>query len=716
MSKKVKPVKQPVVTATAIQVPDISKSLGQVPTSPFNNKYTNIIAMLIVFLVSVGMYWNTKDNGFVLDDHGIIKSNKITKNGLSWDNIKTIFTTSHRKGDVSDLEHSLYRPVCKLIFAAEYQWGKDDKGNANPGYMHKWNTFYFMLCCMLLYWLLWLTTKKNWLFALLCSILFAVHPIHVECVANIKSLDEIIGTAGVLGTLICFYYFAQNNNYLLLLVALLSYTIGIFSKESAIVAVAIAPLYLYYFTNASLKQIIFATAVMFIGAALFLLMREKAIGWFLHSPAGQKEPSALDNVLALTKVDQTKQGGYQMSKFLPTVIYLMGYYVYTLFVPYPLSCDYSYASVEVREFGDWQALVSTLFFIGIIAYTILTFKKKNIIGFGIAWFLIASSIICNLFIVIGTSFGERLMFLPSVGWTIAVVALAFKLIQFFRKQTFDITDGASLNLMGGIKKYGLLVAGITIVSAVYGAKTLERNTDWKSDFKLFSTDVKKGAKDGDGTTNSTHLLFYWGNHLSSSEYQERIKSDGATPEQVKEANFESIRIFKKSMGIYPALPSDGYNQYGKAFYNIGNYDSAAYYYKKAHLEDTTNPVFINNLGTIFFQRATPLNRADYFDSARKYFHKAYDRDSTIIDYMNNLGAIYGTLANTRPLDFKLDNAIYWFYKGYQLDSISEGAILSCNSIAVTYKSLGDSNNMRAWQYKAAQIAAERKRKYQSGEL
>jgi TPR repeat protein len=54
------------------------------------------------------------------------------------------------------------------------------------------------------------------------------------------------------------------------------------------------------------------------------------------------------------------------------------------------------------------------------------------------------------------------------------------------------------------------------------------------------------------------------------------------------------------MSIYPALPSDGYNQLGKAYFNIGNYDSAQKYYMKAFSEDSTNAIFINNLGTIYY--------------------------------------------------------------------------------------------------------------------
>jgi tetratricopeptide (TPR) repeat protein len=685
------------------------------------------MAMAMVALIAFGVFYNSRNNQFVLDDHGIIKSNKITKNGIGMDNIKTIFTTSHRKGDVSDLEHSLYRPVAKLIFAAEYQWG-----DGKPEYFHAWNIFYMILCSVLLYWLLYLATKKNWVLSLAIAGLFAVHPIHSEAVANIKSLDEVLGAIGVLGALISFHYYTKNNNPLLLALALISYTLGIFSKESTIVAVALAPLYLYYFTDADKKKIVIASVVMLIGAGIFLVAREHAIGWFLHQP--QKDPSALDNVLAMTKLDQTKVGGYQMHLFIPTVIYLMGYYVYTLFIPYPLSCDYSFASVNVEGLDSWKFWLSFILFAAVIYFAIKTIKKKNIVGFGILWFLIASSIISNLFIVIGTSFGERLMFLPSIGWCIAVVGALYALLNYYK------INAAEMSIAAGLKKHAMLFLFLGIVGCAYGWKTMDRNKDWYKDFTLFSRDVQYFGR-------STHLLFYWGNHLSSSEYHEILKSQissqnfidscaklGYNNDQIKQiidkeielnikkSNLEAIETFKTSMSIFPALPSDGYNQYGKAYYNLSDanhptyLDSADYYYKKAHVEDTTNSVFLNNIGTIFFQRAIPMQRADFFDSAYKYFRKAYTKDTTLIDYMNNLGAITGTMASLPGQDpiGKRREAIDWFSKGYRSDSLSEGAILSCRSIAITYQAFGDSNSTRYWTNKAGEIQQYRMNKLQNG--
>jgi tetratricopeptide (TPR) repeat protein len=267
------------------------------------------------------------------------------------------------------------------------------------------------------------------------------------------------------------------------------------------------------------------------------------------------------------------------------------------------------------------------------------------------------------------------MFLPSVGWCIAVVAALYFILQYTKTNVQQYSFGK------GIVRYGVLFAIIGVVSTVFAKLAAQRNADWKTDFNLFSTDVQNFP-------NSTHLLFYWGNHLSSSEYAE-----GKSADEVKRASNEAIATFKKSMQFYPALPSDGYNQYGKAYYNIGYMDSAYKYYLKANSEDSTNSVFMNNIGTIYFQFAGPRQRPDYLDSAKKFFTQAYAKDSTVIDYQNNLGAIYGTMQDRLT-------AIKWFEKAYRTDSLSQGAILSLRSIAITYRDLGDSMQMRAFTERA----------------
>ncbi len=658
-------------------------AVNKTPEAKAPSKYTAWIYALALFSIAFIINSNTFRNNFVLDDHGIIKNNKITKAPVSWENTKTIFSTPLRKGDFSDLENSLYRPFTKFLFNIEW-----NMFNGDPHKFHIVNVLLYGLIGVFVFFIFYDIMKKRWVIPFLISLLFIVHPIHAEVVANIKSGDEVLSLLGSVIALRCIQLYLTNNKLLYLVFGVLGFLAGSFSKESTVVMIGIIPLFIYYFTRADIKKNIIISSVFAVCSGFFLLCRHMALsGYPPPSPL-----SALDNYLVLSNDNIPIR--------IASAINTLGLYLKTFFIPHPLSCDYSYSSLEpIKSFADPTFLLSFLIFVSLFVFAIWKLKEKNYIAFGILFFFISVSITSNVFFLIGTSFGERLFFVPSLGLCIATV---YFLSKFFYKKT----EGPEGNFSQAFSASPLLFTVILITAAFYSFKTYSRNADWKTDFALFSRDIEYYP-------NSTHLLFYLGNHLSSNEYAE-----DKTPEQKKQASYDAIAKLQKSMTIYPALPSDGYNQLGKAYFNIGNYDSAQKYYMKAFSEDTTNAIFINNLGTIFyntsdqytnkgnaFMQAGRQDSANYYYilgrnrllQAQPYFIKAYQRDTTEADFMNNIGCIYG--ATQRP-----DSAIYWFEKAHLSDDMD---ITSLNFLEITYRAIG--NTQKAEFYKAKLIETKAKR-------
>lgn len=647
------------------------------------SKYTAWIYALVLFAIAFIINSNTFKNNFVLDDHGIIKNNKITKAPVSWENTKTIFSTPLRKGDFSDLENSLYRPFTKFLFNIEW-----NMFNGDPHKFHIVNVLLYGLIGVFVFFIFYDIMKKRWVIPFLISLLFIVHPIHAEVVANIKSGDEVLSLLGSVIALRCIQLYLTNNKLLYLILGVLGFLAGSFSKESTVVMIGIIPLFIYYFTNADIKKNITVSSIFALCSGFFLFCRHKSLGGYPPS----SPLSALDNYLVLSNDNIPIR--------IASAINTLGLYLKTFFIPHPLSCDYSYSSLEpIKSFADPTFLLSFLIFVSLFVFAIWKLKEKNYIAFGILFFFVSVSITSNVFFLIGTSFGERLFFVPSLGLCIATI---YFLSKFFYKKT----EGPEGNFSQAFSASPLLFTVILITSAFYSFKTYSRNADWKTDFALFSRDIEYYP-------NSTHLLFYLGNHLSSNEYAE-----DKTPEQKKQASYDAIAKLQKSMTIYPALPSDGYNQLGKAYFNIGNYDSAQKYYMKAYSEDTTNAIFINNLGTIFYNtsdqytnkgnaymQAGRQDSANYYFilgrnrllQAQPYFIKAYQRDTTEADFMNNIGCIYG--ATQRP-----DSAIYWFEKAHLSDDMD---ITSLNFLEITYRAIG--NPQKAEFYKAKLIETKAKR-------
>jgi tetratricopeptide (TPR) repeat protein len=667
----------------AMQVPKASSTM-------VSSKYTPWVYALVLFIVAFAINSNTFKNNFVLDDHGIIKNNKITKAPVSWANTKTIFSTPLRKGDFSDLENSLYRPFTKFLFNIEWNvFGGD------PHKFHIVNVLLYGLTGIFIFFIFYDIMKKKWVIPFLISLLFIVHPIHTEVVANIKSGDEVLSLLGSVIALRCVQLYLQQHKMSYLILGVLGYLMGSFSKESTVLMMFMVPLFIYYFTETDLKKNILISSIFAVCSAFFLFCRHLSLSGYPPS----SKLSALDNYLVLSNDNIPIR--------VASAINTLGLYLKTFFIPHPLSCDYSYSSLEpVKSLGEPTFLLSLLIFSALFVYGVWNLiqsfsgkKEKSITAFGLLWFFVTVSIASNVFFLIGTSFGERLFFVPSLGLCIAVVYFLSTYLYKNKEQG----DGAFAK---AFSTSPILFALVLIVSALYSYKTYARNADWKTDFALFSRDIEYYP-------NSTHLLFYLGNHLSSNEYAE-----DKTPEQKRQASYDAIAKLTKSMSIYPALPSDGYNQLGKAYFNIGNYDSAQKYYLKAFSEDSTNAIFINNLGTIYYNTSDQFTNkgnaymqagrpdsANYYYylgknrllEAQPYFLLAHSRDTTEPDFMNNIGCIYG--ATQRP-----DSAIYWFEKAHLSDDLD---ITSLNFLEITYRAIG--NIQKADYYKALLVETKARR-------
>jgi len=660
---------------------------------------------ILLMLVSIVIYSNTFSHRFVLDDHGIIKNNKITKAPISWENTKTIFSTPLRKGDFSDLENSLYRPAVKMLFNIE--WNVFD---GDPHKFHIINVLLYGLTGVFIFFIFYDAFKKRWAVPFLIALLFVTHPIHTEVVANVKSGDEVLSLLGILMAIRCIQlYFSKDKVYYLIL-ATLAYLLGSFSKESTVVAVAIIPLFIYLFTKADVKKNEMVSSIMFGCTIFFLICRHFSLnGYPPEAPV-----NALDNYMVMCK-DPSYPGTSQFASAVNT----LGLYIKTFLYPHPLSCDYSFSSLEPVGFSDPGFLVSFLLLAGLFGFAIWKLLKlrgqdsntatgMRAICFGILWFFISMSITSNIFFLIGTSFGERLFYVPSLG---LIIALVYALAHFLQK-------GEEGKFFRTVSVSPILFGLVFLIAALFSFKTFERNKDWKSDFGLFSRDVQYFP-------NSTHLLFYMGNHLSGSEFAETLELDIAEnnlnidlKDSIHKANLHSIRVFSKALSIYPALPSDGYNQLGKAYFNIGQIDSAYKYYFKAFSEDSTNPIFTNNLGTAFYNASIPLTNlgaqyqsigrmdsAQYYLmmgtnkllSALPYFMKAHKGDTTETDFINNIGCIYG--ATQRP-----DSAIYWFEKAFKLDNTD---ITSIQFLDITYRAIGKTKEADFYKGKLAEAKAIR---------
>ena len=628
------------------------------------SKLTKVSAVLI-FVISLLVYSNTFNHGFVLDDNGIIENNTITSSPVSFENTALIFKTPLRKGDLTDKENSLYRPVTKFIFNLEW-----NAFNGEPAPMHRFHVFLFGLLCVFLFLVLKDLFKDIWAIPFFAALLFATHPIHTEVVANLKSLDEIVSLLGLLGAFLSIQLYLRSSNKFHLFWGVIVYGIGIFSKESAIVALGLIPLFLFYcLPKQQWKKIVAISIPFFVMGIVYIVARENVLSNFVQ----QQGLSANDNFLVMA--------GDDLSSSIATSIMLAGYYLFKFFIPINQSCDYSYSTFELVGFDNLGVLISLVVFLAGIVYVVRTLRFKDKIAFGIAWFFISFALVSNVFFLIGTAFGERLLFLPSIGLVVILVSLVAKILPLPKAEIKTLKD---------IKPNWRWVPFI-VLFVLFSGLTIQRNFDWKSDEHLFLSDIKKHP-------NASHLLSYLGNHFVNENKVNKLttslRSLGYTEPQINDSIIRnmnlSVKYFQRLGQIQPDFTSRNCNELGVAFARIGQKDSSMKYWLLAYEKDPQNPAYMGNIGVAYFNK-------NEFNKALPYFQEAYAGDKTNVDHINNIGLVY---ASTQ----RADSAIYWFKRAHQTNSTNRKAL---ELLIKIYEAIGDRENAAIYFNKLQALPAQR---------
>ena len=626
----------------------VHQSLPKAQRQKEEKNYLPFILGLIVALTGMVLYLNTLNHGFVLDDYSVIKENRVTRMGTQA--IPYIFKTSYRNGYYL-VDDELYRPIPKALFAWFWQMAPDDPKPGHVANILLFGLTGFMLMLTLCQWF-----KKNLVVPFIASLLFVAHPIHTEVVANIKSIDEILSFLFCISSAWFFYRHLEGKKTGVLMTSMICYTIALFSKESSITFILIFPLIAWFFFPGNQKEAfktgLIKSAWLILPAVFFLLVRYSVLK---DIPYGNV--SVADNLLVDIKSNANR---------FATAVLILGMYFKLLFYPHPLVFDASYNQIPAATITDWRFMLSILIYASMLVFAAAQFTKKHVLSFAFFFFLISLSIYSNIFRTIGSSYGERFLYTPSLGICIAVAYLITRIPSFGNYQVYTKTaDFFKTN----IKPVAFTIAIVILLSY----KTISRNAVWKSNYTLFSNDVKLSP-------HSTRTQYYLGNLLMKPEIL-----NGKDSLSIDSILNTGIGYLKKSVEIYPKF-CDAYNQLGVAYYKKKDFKSAFDYYTQCINCNPTNPSAHSNLGTIYFE-------TKQFDSAIKSFAKAIELDKNYAEALLNLGSTYGMLQ-------QYDNALTYLHQAVKADpGLAQGYYF----LGITYRFKGDENNANAYIQKAHQL-------------
>ena len=548
---------------------------------------------LLAALLGVMLYANTLGHEYCYDDSSAITENSLVRGGIK--NIPALFKTEYRYGyEVRHNPGPHYRPLSLVVFALAWQLLPDQ-----PWFYHLINVLLYGFTG----WLLWVTWRRilasySPLITAVSVLVFMAHPVHTEVVANIKSIDEILTLIFFNVSLYGLWRYLENASRAWLAGAVVSYGLALLSKESAITFLAVFPLTIWFFTDRKAVDNLKLSALFLIPAGLFLLVRTLV----LSAQTAESEQSIITNFIGFAP----DFGGRLASAFMMCAQYLKA-----LIFPHPLVCDMGYPQMKPVTFADWRALAGLLAGAGMGAAALYTARSKKLISYAILFFLATFSLYSNIVYLIGTCYGERLLYMPSLGFAFVTGLLLHRIFQPEKTG-----------------RHTALWLACAVLVVLYGAKTVVRNSDWKNDLTLFSTDILTSP-------NSAHMNFNYGKQLLVKGYDKKrgLLLDAGLVEQ-------AVERFTKSLQLYPGN-AEAYGERGWSYVRLKKYDLAYADYMKG-LE--MNPGGAQGLSALGYLCRNFRNEPD---RAEALYRKAIAADPRFVEPRRNLGAL---LATSRQFD------------------------------------------------------------------
>lgn len=567
-------------------------------------KHKYLVYGFLIVLAFI-LYGNTIKNSYSLDDDYVTFSNQTIQKGIKA--IPEIFTSLYAEvyGQGGEIRFG-YRPIVQTTFAIEYEFF-----GLNPHVSHLINILLYAMTGIFLFVLLKrLFRESHILFPFLVTILFMAHPVHTEVVCSLKNRDELLSFMFNILTLIFFLRYADTKKVIFIVAALISFLIAYLSKLTALSFIAVIPLVLFFFTDVKGRTVLYITLGIIL---VFLLARFIPKLYILPEPSRDKLFVENPLIFEHNKLIRTATG-----------FYILLFYLKLLIFPHPLLFYYGYDMIPVTNWSNLWSIISFVIYLSIFIIAIRNFRKRNILSFGILFYLITVSLYSNMVKPPTGIIGERFLLVPSLGFCIVLMWVIFSIFK---------TDPQN----NKIKKNSLI--GIVLISIFifipYTAKTIIRNPDWKDHLTLLSHDIKFLKR-------SAKANFIYAGVLKTEAMAE-IRNNQASKENIRKLEL-AIKHFKNAVEVYPAY-YEALNQLGSLYYTVYKDPVTAISYLKKAIK--AKPDY----KPAYFNMAYIYKTKENFEEAEIYYKKVLEMDPSHTQSMYDLIDLYRNTGDTVKAEY-----------------------------------------------------------------
>lgn len=555
-----------------------------------------MISALLITGLGLLIYSNSLHNGFHFDDMFFI---------VDKPNIRDIH-------NIPAIWHAHSHParfVAFYTFALNYHWHQ----YRVFGY-HVFNLAVHLINALLVWQmvrLLFLTgrmkedplNKLKDRIALFAALIFVAHPLQTQAVTYISqrfaSLSTLFYLAGV-----CFYLKAR----------LVRTRISIFYFFAAALS-AVLGMYT--------KQIVFTLPVILILIEL-VFVRPRKIHWpLVLGVAGflLVVPGIFSYNLSILNIHHMSES-HEGDKLTPLVYFLTQMpvlitYLRLLLVPIGQNLDYDFPAYN--SFFLPQVFVPFMLLAVLFGWSIVLLKRNRLMAFGILWFFVTISVESS-FITIKNVIFEHRMYLPMAGISV------FLSVMFFRT----------------VRNARTAAVLLSVVVAVFGLLTYQRNFIWKDGITLW-TDVLKKSPHKSRPHISLAIAY-----IQDERFDEALDhlnvAIALAPGDFKAYNNrgliltkkgyyrEAIEEYNRAIALNPDNPVS-YNNRGDAYREIGLSQSAYEDYGRAI---RLNPYYAQ----AYINRGVFYGKNEQYDLALADFVTAIRINPTLPESYNNRGIVY----------------------------------------------------------------------------
>ncbi len=559
--------------------------------------FNSVHQLVVVLLLALGVNCNTLFNDYALDDVVVLTENQLVQKGIA--GIPDLMRTDYVYGysqQSNILTGSRYRPLTLICFAMEYQFF-----GANPFVSHFVNLI--LLCCLLFLLLQllhkYLFTQAHPLLSFITCCLFAVHPIHTEVIANVKSRDELLAFIFILLSALFAFRSLSTKARKDLLFSLCFFLLALLTKETALTFLGVLPLLFYFFTPSNLRSSIRLALPFLLVFMVYLGIRYFTVG-FTSYPVND--------------VTNSPYIYASISEAFATKVFVLYHYLRLVAFPFSLCSDYGYnqlpyVGLTSLSFGLSFILITLLFSISAIY-----FKRKSLISFCILYFFITLSVGTNFIVDLGAPLAERMLFEPSLGFC---MLLAMVMLTIQEKNQLVFIVGCC----------GLLIA--------FSIKTISRNAEWKNSESLILTDVETAPE-------CSRLNLY-----ACEKYL--VKANLSQDTILKQDYLNrAIKYGEKSLALHSKF-AYSYQRLGAAYYAKKELFKAADLWIKAAILDSTTLLtkeWLRNLSfECYVQGNSQLEQSNNV-AAIRYYLKSTELNSNAVESWYNMGGAYFILGDS----------------------------------------------------------------------